>query len=245
MPNKLTIFMGHDPRETVAYDVARSSILRNAARPKSIQVRPLELPQLGKILTRPVEKKDGKLWCPISQAHMATEFAISRFCVPFLQKKGWALFCDCDVLALADIAELFALADKKYAVMVVKHQQANTGDTKMDGQVQTYYERKNWSSVVLWNCEHPAHQALGLKELNTLPGRDLHAFSWLESDLIGALPVAWNYLVGVGAPDYLPKLAHFTLGGPWIPNWKVLDTKLEALWSAEAARLGHSEKIEL
>jgi lipopolysaccharide biosynthesis glycosyltransferase len=172
------------------------------------------------LLTRPIEEKDGRMWCPISQAPMATEFAISRFCVPFLKTNGWALFVDCDIVCLGDIAELFALADDRYAVMCVKHDHVPTSTTKMDGQAQTSYSRKNWSSVVLWNCSHPANKELTLAKLNTWPGRDLHAFKWLKDDEIGALPQEWNCLVGVNHSEHKPKIAHFTLGGPWIKDWK-------------------------
>lgn len=221
---KFKIYIGYDRRETLAYDVARSSILRRTSKPKTTIIHPLELNQLsigGKfpLLTRPVEIRDGKMWCPISQAPMATEFAISRFCVPFLQKKGWALFVDCDVVCLADITELFALADEKYAVMCVKHEHKPTETTKMDAQMQTTYSRKNWSSVVLWNCSHPANKGLILENLNTWPGRDLHAFKWLKDEEIGELPNTWNQLVGCQPIIERKGIVHFTLGGPWISGW--------------------------
>jgi lipopolysaccharide biosynthesis glycosyltransferase len=218
--SKRKIYIGFDPKERLAYDVARSSFLRTSASPKLLSIVPLERQHLP-MLTRPIERKDGKLWCPISQAPMATEFAISRFCVPFLQKKGWALFVDCDIVCVADIEQLFALADPQYAVMVVKHQQEAGAATKMDGQIQTYYSRKNWSSVVLWNLDHPANKKLTVTELNTWPGRDLHAFKWLKDEEIGALPAEWNLLVGVESfHAWDAKLLHYTLGGPWLENWK-------------------------
>lgn len=242
---KFKIYMGYDRREKLAYDVARSSILRRTSQPKVTTVHPLELNQLsagGKfpLLTRPIEQKDGKMWCPISQAPMATEFAISRFCVPFLQWTGWALFVDCDIVCLGDITELFALADEKYAVMVVKHDHKPTETTKMDGQVQTTYSRKNWSSVVLWNVDHPANKELTAEKLNTWPGRDLHAFKWLKDEDIGTLDPDWNYLVGNDEriPDCTQKIVHFTLGGPWIKDWK--GGPADYLWMAELKLSGLS-----
>lgn len=181
---------------------------------------PLRLKHLS-MLTRPIEVKNDQLWCPISKAPMSTEFAISRFCVPFLQDEGWALFTDCDIVCWSDINELFARADPKYAVMVVKHGSEMQGDAfKMDRQVQTYYTRKNWSSVVLWNCEHPANKGLTLLRLNQWPGRDLHAFKWLKDEEIGELPDKWNHLINVTPGE--PKregIWHYTLGGPWFPDW--------------------------
>lgn len=255
----LPIFMGWDGREEAAYRVAEASILRRTQ--ADVRIVPLKLrePPVSGLLARPIEQRDGRMWCPISEAPMATEFAISRFCVPFIQRAGWALFVDCDVLCLADIAELFALADDKYAVMVVKHQQAVTaGETKMDDQAQTGYQRKNWSSVCLWNCSHPAHERLTLGKLNAWAGRTLHSFLWLKDREIGELPATWNFLVGVDAlgigggmeVGWTPagnlasgaavqvlreeeiKLAHFTLGGPWLSDWK--GGPLDGLWTKEA-----------
>jgi len=160
---------------------------------------------------------------------MATEFAISRFCVPFLQETGWALFVDCDIVCLDDIGKLFAEADERYAVMVVKHLHEPLEVTKMDGQIQTGYPRKNWSSVMLWNCSHEANLRLTKERLNRWPGRDLHAFKWLEDEQIGDLRPVWNFLVGVDEPlvdtpegifHRQPKILHYTNGGPWLPNWQ-------------------------
>lgn len=231
----LQVYVGWDPHEAVAYDVAEFSIRKRATVP--VDVRPIKLHEVREILTRPIEKKDGKLWCPISQAPMATEFAVSRFMVPFLQKTGWALFMDCDMLVQKDIAQLFALADPQYAVMVVKHKQVPKEKTKADGQIQTYYHRKNWSSVVLWNCDHPGNRRLTLEALNTWPGRDLHAFKWLEDTEIGELPHEWNILVDVSSPGIL----HYTLGGPWLPNYKRCGYSRE--WLEELAEV-HEAAIQ-
>lgn len=223
------VFIGWDPREEAAYAVAKSSIER---RTQGVNVTPLMLANLAGILDRPIENKDGKLWCPISQAPMATEFAISRFAVPFLRRSGWALFADCDIICQSDLEELFDHADERYAVMVVKHTHTIGDALKMDGQIQTFYRRKNWSSVMLWNCGHKAHRDLTYEALNNWPGRDLHAFKWLADDLIGPLPVEWNYLVGVN-PEPFPKrgILHLTLGGPWIRGWK--GGHADELWESE------------
>ena len=235
---KHTIWMGYDPREKLAYDVARHSILSRTD-PFQVEVRPVDLKarNVSAILARPIERKDGKLWCPISQAPMATEFAISRFCVPFLQKTGWCAFVDSDIVCLAEIKNLFALADNGFAVMCVKHQQsAKRAETKMDGQLQTFYARKNWSSCVLWNVDHPANQRLRLKELNAWPGRDLHAFRWLKDSEIGELPHEWNVLVGIDdLKKHPPAIAHYTLGSGWFPDWK--RTPQDDIWYAAHAEM--------
>jgi hypothetical protein len=231
--NPLKIYIGFDPREQAAYDIARKSIQRRARKPDGVFLFPVELEylRLEEILNRPVETRDGKLWCPISQAPMATEFAISRFAVPFMAKTGLALFVDCDIVCLEDIANLFALADLKYAVMCVQHQYEVKEDTKMDGQAQTKYSRKNWSSVMLFNCDHPANKRLTKKELHEWPGRDLHAFKWLKDDEIGALPAKWNQLVGVHSEIKKEGIVHFTLGGPWFKDWK--GGPMDDIWLSE------------
>lgn len=215
------IYVGWDSRSSIAFDVARNTIVQRTASP--VRVVPMKLDHLS-ILSRPIERKDGKLWCPISQAHMSTEFAISRFCVPFIQTTGWALFTDCDILCWEDVENLFALAEDKYAVMTVKHPIENMITqqvTKMDGQMQLFYNRKNWSSVVLWNCDHEANRRFTLEHLNTWPGRDLHAFKWLEDSEIGELPQKWNWLVNL-TPGHISEqgIWHYTLGGPWFEGWK-------------------------
>lgn len=210
----LPVFLGYDPREKVAYDVAVHSLRRHASRPLNIRA-------IGSSdIDRPILKRGGQLYCPISQAPMSTEFAISRFAVPFLHQEGWALFADCDILAVADVAELFAMADDRYALMVVKHDYKPKEAVKMDGQVQTQYDRKNWSSVILWNCSHPAHDALTVDDLENRKGLDLHRFFWLSDDQIGALPLKWNWLAGVSESVNDLGVIHYTLGGPWFDDWK-------------------------
>jgi hypothetical protein len=228
--------MGWDSREVEAYQVAKFSIIRRTSVPVKIEPLMLKALEHEKLLTRRVENRDGKLWCPISDAAMATEFAISRFCVPFLQRDGWALFMDPDMLVQADIAEVFKLADPKYAVMVVKHDHQPKDDIKMDGQRQTVYARKNWSSFVLWNCEHSAHKGFTRKMLNTLPGIALHQFRWLDDSEIGELPTEWNWLAGVNddRPASELKNIHYTLGGPWFANCK---SPYDAEWLNERAIL--------
>lgn len=240
----IPIYIGFDPRESRAFDVARWSAYRRASSPLSIV--PLVLKDLERagIMNRPIEFRDGKLWCPISEAPMATEFAISRFAVPFLQQKGWAMFCDSDVLFLKDPTELLDLLDPSYAIMVVKHQQRESESVKMDGQVQTFYRRKNWSSVVLWNLDHPANQRLTADMLNNSPGRDLHAFKWLEDHEIGELPLQWNYLINASAAELAPSqvaLAHYTLGGPWFKDWTG-NSDWDQLWKREDSILSSFEK---
>lgn len=217
----MRVFLGWDPREEIAYRVARASIRRHAS--VKVDVQPLVLANLRTkgIYTRNTTWRDGRLWDVVSEASMSTEFAISRFFMLHLAgTEGWALFADSDILLRHDIADLFAMADDRYAVMVVQHPTIDAHGVKMDGQVQTSYGRKNWSSVMLWNLAHPAHRGLTLDMLNKAPGRDLHRFCWLQDSEIGALPATWNWLEGYSAPIPDPALVHMTRGGPWFPEWR-------------------------
>lgn len=208
----LPIFLGWDAREPLGYRVAEHSMKKNASR--ELIVRPLKL----EVLLR-----SGFLWnvgCGyadvLDDASPSTEFSRTRFLVPFLQERGWALYTDCDVVALGDVAQLFQIArlNPSYAVMCVKHDALPTTGSKMDGRAQRAYPRKNWSSVMMVNCEHEAHDRLSLDMVNRWPRELLHRFAWLREEEIGALPQAWNWLVDVQPKPESPKLAHFTLGTP-------------------------------
>ncbi len=231
----LDIWIGHDMRQPLSYEVFRSSLDRRTSRP--LHVRPLMLKPLRAdgVYTREHITKDGQAWDIISGAPMSTEFALSRFLVPHLQGKGWCLFAECDMLALTDIAELFALADDRHAVMCVKHVYRPKGLRKMDAQLQTRYPCKNWSSLMLINASHSAHRRLTVEMVNTWPGRDLHSFCWLQPSEIGELPPEWNHLVGEEGQAAPPKLLHYTRGTP---------ETLMAPWLHECMRLRRSLPAE-
>lgn len=223
----IRIFIGYDPREAAAYNVLSHSINTRASAPVSIA--PLALSQLGALMWR--ERN------PLQ----STDFSFSRFLTPYLcDYEGWALFMDCDMLMLADVAELWALRDDRYAVMCVKHDHRPVEDTKFLGAVQTKYEKKNWSSVMLLNCAKC--RALTPEYVNTASGLDLHRFHWLESDeLIGEVPHAWNHLV-----DYDPvrpvgeiRNLHYTLGGPYFKDY--VNCGYAQPWFDERERMLHAD----
>ncbi len=216
-----SIWIGFDPREAAAFAVARHSIKERLSVP--IPIYGIVLDQMRRlgIYTRPTERRDGVLWDVISDAPMSTEFACSRFLTPILARRGWALFMDCDMLVLGDLFTLFEEAEASdKALLCVQHQhRVEEGSAKMDGQVQVNYARKNWSSMMLWNVDHPANRRLTLGMVNTLPGRDLHRFCWLEDDEIGALDPGWNVLIGHTECDD-PKSLHFTDGLPLMAGYE-------------------------
>lgn len=217
---KNAVYVGFDPAEERAYRVAVASCIRHTA--GKVQIHPLDADDLydRKLLWRPVERRqDGQMIDHLSGAAQSTSFATSRFLIPSIQRTGWALFVDSDVVFLADVDELFAQADPRYAVMCVQHHHGGTEGTKKVGMAQIPYPRKNWSSVMLWNCDHPANLRLTLGIVNWWPGAILHRLAWLRDEEVGQLPAAWNWLVGVQPRPEAPKLAHFTLGGPWLAGW--------------------------
>jgi hypothetical protein len=229
-----SVWIGWDAREASAFAVCRHSLRRRTLTP--IPVHGLVLSDLRAkgLYSRPTSRRDGKLWDDISGAPMATEFAVSRFLVKRLARSGWALFMDCDMLVRASVERLFDACDSTKAIMCVKHVHEPPEGEKMDGQAQLRYARKNWSSVMAINCDHPANRVLTVEMVNSLPGRDLHRFSWLEDDLIGELDPAWNYLVGHSSPKINPKIVHFTEGGPWFPGYESVEYGDE--WTAELNR---------
>ncbi len=208
-----SVWIGYDSRMALAFAVAKYSL---RCFDKYVPVHGLVLSDLINrgYYSRPTERRAHQLWDTISDAPMSTEFSISRFLVPFLAKTGLALFCDSDVIFLANVSRLFELADGSKAVYCIKHKHDPDEVIKMDGQIQTRYPRKNWSSVMLFDCDHPANQELTLDLVNTLPGRDLHRFCWLNDEEIGELPQEWNYLVGHSMANEPPNIVHFTDGLP-------------------------------
>jgi lipopolysaccharide biosynthesis glycosyltransferase len=225
------IFIGFDGREVPAFAVAQYSAKLHM-RYEQIPIRGLVLQNLmdAGLYTRTTSvrfKPDGTrvMVDELSKREdydgaISTEFAISRFLVPHLAQTGWALFMDCDMLVRADLNNLFARVDPRYAVMCVQHQHHSAHTVKMDGQAQTNYSRKNWSSVMLFNCDHPANKRLTLDMVNSLPGRDLHAFCWLEDHEIGGLPLAWNWLAGESPDHPNPLIVHHTLGSPCLKGYE-------------------------
>ena len=217
----LDIYIGYDPKETVAYHVACHSILEKASQP--VRIIPLNLRNLGPLMTRE------------RHALQSTEFAFSRFLVPHLANhSGWALFMDCDMLVRTDIAALFALTDDRYAVMVCQHDYSPSTQTKFLRQVQSPYAKKNWSSVMLFNTSRC--RVLTPHYVNTATGLQLHQFKWLDSETeIGALPLEWNWLVGEYANNPDAKIAHFTIVGPYFAEGRDGDFAEE--WRQTYARM--------
>lgn len=224
----LQIFIGHDPREKLAFDVCAWSILRHASVPVKINAIRMDTCRNKGLFWRNQEYKDGRLWDEISDAPCATEFSLTRFLTPHVSSEDWALFMDCDMLLRSDINELMRYTDPKYAVICTKHRHLPQEAFKMDNQIQTTYSRKNWSSFMMFNCNHPSNKNLTIEMINELPGRELHNFCWLNDRDIGSIPITWNHLVGYNPPKEVkeyqhlgkPHNIHFTEGMPFMYGYE-------------------------
>lgn len=225
----IRVFIGYDEREAAAFSVLSYSIQRRARAP--VAIAPLMLSQL----------EAAGLYRRERNPLQSTDFSFSRFLTPHLcGYEGWAIFMDCDMLVLDDIARLWALRDERYAVQVVKHVHVPREEVKFLGAVQTKYEKKNWSSVMLMNCKRCA--ALTPDYVNRASGLELHQFKWLEGDhLIGELPHDWNHLVGYDAPSRSAKLVHYTIGGPYFREYRDCEYG-NAWWEEREAMLGVTQR---
>lgn len=220
--SRVKIFVGYDSREDIAWQVCRHSLLRHAGDNLTvIPIRQDVLRELG-LYTRSYD------------LGASTEFSLTRFLTPYLAaESGWVAFCDCDFLFTTDVRNVFEELDSSKAVYCVQHDYTPAYRVKMDGKPQAIYPRKNWSSFMLFNCDHPDVRALTPEVVNTASPAYLHRFQWIEDDsAIGSLDLDWNFLEGeYPKPDYLPRVIHFTNGGPWFDQWKGCD--FADLWLSE------------
>jgi len=212
----IPVFVGYDVKETIAYHVCANSIIRKSTQPVSII--PLALNLLD----------------DYTETHTDTsnEFVYTRFLVPHLMNyNGWAIFIDGDMILQDDIINLWNLKDNSKAVMVVKHDYKTKMSTKYLNAKNEDYPRKNWSSVILWNCNHPAHKILSPAFVQNSTGQYLHRFSWLTDNDIGELPVEWNWLADEYGVNNDAKLIHYTLGTPCFEEFA--NTPMSEHWHTE------------
>lgn len=200
--NTIRVFLGYDERERNGFHVCMQSILDQSLYP-FISFHPLK-----------GDQRDG-----------TNAFTYARFLIPWLcNYKGWAIFLDgSDMLVRNEIAQLYVMRDSRYAVQVVKHDYKTKHPRKYKGTAMEAdnadYPRKNWSSVVLWNCGHISNMGLTPDAIRDLPGSFLHRFEWLKDEEIGELPPDWNVLIGEQEAITRTKIAHYTVGIPHIPAY--------------------------
>jgi len=187
----INLYVGYDEREAIAYHVFCHSVIKNTSIP--VKITPLVLSQLKEF----------------NETHQdrSNDFVYSRFLTPYLNEfDGWAIFADGDMICQADLKELIGIADPNKALMVVKHDYQTKASIKYLGNINENYPRKNWSSVILWNCSHPKHKILTPEFVSNQTGKFLHRFSWLDDNDIGELPVEWNWLACEYEKKYRSKI---------------------------------------
>jgi hypothetical protein len=206
----MKIFIGYDSREDIAYQVCKRSLEKNTSVP--LEIQPIKQQEM---------RERGLYWRE-HDPFSSTEFSFTRFLVPYLAGyKGWAVFMDCDFLWRGDVAGLMDYANPYYGAVVVQHDYKPKETHKMDGKVQHQYPRKNWSSLILFNCEHLHIKAVTPELVNRESGMYLHQIRFLWDACIGNLPIAYNYLEGWHTKDDCPNpvAVHFTRGGPWFKGY--------------------------
>ena len=209
----INLYVGYDEREAIAYHVFCHSVIKNTSIP--VKITPLVLSQLKEF----------------NETHQdrSNDFVYSRFLTPYLNEfDGWAIFADGDMICQADLKELIGMADPNKALMVVKHDYQTKASIKYLGNINENYPRKNWSSVILWNCSHPKHRILTPEFVSNQTGKFLHRFSWLDDNDIGELPVEWNWLACEYEKNTDAKLIHYTLGTPCFKDFR--DTDMAEIW---------------
>jgi len=213
MLEKIKILVGFDQRESVAYHTFCQSIIEKSSVP--IEIMPLAINMLGNYKE--------------THTDQSNDFIYSRFLTPYLNDfEGWAIFADGDMICKSDIKELWNLRDKTKAVMVVKHDYQTKAHMKYLGNKNENYPRKNWSSVILWNCSHPKHKLLTPEFIQNQTGKYLHRFSWLNDDEIGEIPKEWNWLAIEYPVNKDAKLIHYTLGTPCFKEYE--NTEMADIW---------------
>ena len=224
----IPIFIGYDPREAIAYHVCANSIIRNSSVPVSIT--PLALNNL----------KD------YTETHTdgSNQFIYSRFLVPHLMNyQGHAIFIDGDMIVRGDIAELWGLIDISKDVQVVKHNYTTKMSEKYLGSKNENYPRKNWSSVILWNCHAPSNLKLTPEFVKEATGAQLHRFTWIDDQRIGELPKEWNWLPDEYGPNTEAKLLHYTLGTPCFHDFAT--TPMANEWHRERIYTEYSQQKDI
>ena len=203
----INVFIGFDEGEKVSYHILSESIRRQSSVPVSIT--PLCLSNI------PEFKRE-------LQPNQSTEFAFSRFLVPYLSDyKGWSLFLDSDMMFRDDIKNLWDMIDKDKSIMCCKHDYVPKQNVKFRGAKNEPFPKKNWSSFMLMNNERC--KMLTKEFVETATGLELHQFKWTHEENIGELPLEWNWLVSEYDYNKNAKNLHWTLGGPYFKDYAKSD----------------------
>ena len=219
MNETINIVVGFDQREAIAYHTFTQSIIEKSSVP--IFFTPLAVNTLKGYRETHTDRSN--------------DFIYSRFLTPYLNNfHGWAIFADGDMICQSDIKELWDLRDESKALQVVKHDYVTKVSRKYLGNINENYPRKNWSSLILWNCGHPKHKILTPDFIAHQTGQFLHRFSWLDNNDIGDLPKEWNWLAIEYPQNNSAKIIHYTLGTPCFKDYR--NTDMADIWFKTHAR---------
>lgn len=219
------MFIGFDSKQKTASKVCEYSIQKNSK--THVEIFHLDTNKL---------REDNIYFRPDGDPS-STEFTYSRFLVPYLSDyKGYSIFVDSDFLFLDDIQKVFNLAlmdfdRKKRAAYCVKHLEYKPKtDTKFYGKPQLTFPKKNWSSLILFNNEHPSCKNLSPLTIANKSPQWLHRFEWLNENEgeLSNIPITWNWLVGEYNNKVNPSALHFTNGGPFN---EVYGQDYEEIWN--------------
>ena len=222
----IPVFIGYDPREAIAYHVCANSIIRNASKP--VAIIPVAL----------------NLFEDYTETHSdgSNNFIYTRFLIPHLMMyQGRAIFIDGDMIVRGDITELYHILEIGHDVAVVKHDYKTRQAVKYMGSPNQDYPRKNWSSVIVWDCSAWPNRQLTPEFVQNQPGSFLHRFAWLKDERIQALPPEWNWLPDEYGANSDAKLLHYTLGTPCFHDFA--DTPQGAEWHRERILTDYCEQI--
>ena len=213
MADCVKIVVGFDQREAIAYHTFSQSVLEKSSLP--VLFLPLSINTLKGYKETHTDKSN--------------DFVYSRFLTPYLHNfEGWAIFADGDMVCQSDIKELWDLRDETKALQVVMHDYKTKFNQKYLGNTNENYPRKNWSSLILWNCSHPKHRVLTPDFISSQTGKYLHRFSWLDDEDIGELPIDWNWLAIEYPNNPKAKIIHYTLGTPCFKDYR--NTEMAVTW---------------
>ena len=213
MAPSLTVVVGFDQREAIAYHTFCQSVLEKSSIP---------------VCFIPLAENTLNFYHE-SHQNISNRFIFSRFLTPYLMDyQGVALFADGDMVCQTDIAELVGLFDPSRAVQLVQHAYQTKAAKKYLNNINVNYPRKNWSSFVLFNCAHPANRVLTPAYIQEKDGAHLHRFGWLQDSEIGSLPIEWNWLATEYDDNPKAKIVHYTLGTPCFKDY--LDADMAPLW---------------
>lgn len=246
------IYIGYDEREKRAFEVCCASIKKTASRPINIIPLKQEAVRHSGLFFRTHYNMFGKeyqKYDAFDGKPYSTDFSFTRFLVPALnQYEGKALFMDCDMMVREDIWQVFTECNARKPVYAVPHNYTPEEGPKMDGKRQEQYNKKNWSSFMVFDCGHAQNKNLTPHDVSTKKGQWLHEFAWLDSeDDIGHISEEWNWLDHWSHPSIKAKNVHFTTGGPWFDDWRPANRQEELYaleWKEYDNKLTYNESMD-